>query len=176
MPFKSRKQEKWAFATHQPFAKKWATMTDQSKLKKKYKLVVNNKMKGALGAAQYKDKKPTGKIEINVKNHKGDKAELASTIKHEMMHVKHPKMTEKEVYKRTTKTNISPEEQRKLLAKLHMKSTNYKGGAIKRKFKMGKGTNAPGELISKMNEQKQSTIKNNNQPISKERLAILGLV
>jgi len=35
MPFVSKKQEAWAFATHQPFAKKWADMTDQSSLPKK---------------------------------------------------------------------------------------------------------------------------------------------
>jgi hypothetical protein len=32
MPFVSRKQEAWAFATRQPFAKQWAAMTDQSSL------------------------------------------------------------------------------------------------------------------------------------------------
>ena len=32
MPFKSKKQEKWAFATHQKFAKKWANKTNYSKL------------------------------------------------------------------------------------------------------------------------------------------------
>ena len=37
MPFKSRQQEKWAFATHQPFAKKWADMTNQKALPKKVK-------------------------------------------------------------------------------------------------------------------------------------------
>lgn len=35
MPFKSKKQEAWAFATHQPFAKKWAAMTNQKTLPKK---------------------------------------------------------------------------------------------------------------------------------------------
>lgn len=34
MPFKSLKQEKWAFATHQPFAKEWADKTDQKSLRK----------------------------------------------------------------------------------------------------------------------------------------------
>lgn len=34
MPFRSKAQEKWAFATHQPFAKKWAKMT-KGKLPKK---------------------------------------------------------------------------------------------------------------------------------------------
>ena len=32
MPFVSRSQERWAFATQQPFAKEWAAMTDQKKL------------------------------------------------------------------------------------------------------------------------------------------------
>ena len=34
MPFKSQKQEHWAFATKQPFAKKWAGMTNQKTLPK----------------------------------------------------------------------------------------------------------------------------------------------
>ncbi len=37
MPFKSRQQEKWAFSTGQPFAKKWAAMTNQAKLPEKKK-------------------------------------------------------------------------------------------------------------------------------------------
>ena len=32
MPFVSKAQQKWAFATKQPFAKEWAAMTDESKL------------------------------------------------------------------------------------------------------------------------------------------------
>ena len=32
MPFVSRQQERWAFATKQPFAKQWAAMTDQKQL------------------------------------------------------------------------------------------------------------------------------------------------
>lgn len=32
MPYKSQAQEKWAFSTKQPFAKKWAKMTDQKSL------------------------------------------------------------------------------------------------------------------------------------------------
>lgn len=144
--------------------------------KKKLKIVKNNKLKGALGAATFKKGNiPTGKIEINVKKHKGDLKELASTIKHEMLHVKHPKMTEKEVYKKSKKTAISPMEQSKLLAKLKMKSLNYKGGAIKRKFKMGNGKTKTGAFITKMNESKRSNI-NSNKPISKKRVAIMGLV
>lgn len=35
IPFKSKAQEKWAFATKQPFAKKWAGITTQSDLPQK---------------------------------------------------------------------------------------------------------------------------------------------
>jgi hypothetical protein len=56
MPFVSKKQEAWAFATKQPFAKKWADMTDQSSLPKK---VDDNDGDEA--------KKPTKKIRIRVK-------------------------------------------------------------------------------------------------------------
>lgn len=35
MPFKSKSQERWAFATKQPFAKEWAGKTDQKKLPEK---------------------------------------------------------------------------------------------------------------------------------------------
>lgn len=35
MPFKSKQQSKWAFATDQPFAKEWAKKTDYSKIPKK---------------------------------------------------------------------------------------------------------------------------------------------
>lgn len=31
MPFKSEQQMKWAFATHQPFAKEWAAKTKNTK-------------------------------------------------------------------------------------------------------------------------------------------------
>lgn len=144
---------------------------------KKIKLKINNKLKGALGSSDFKKGNiPTGKIEINVKRHKGDKAELASTIKHEMYHVKHPKATEKETYKATAKTKISPEEQSQLLAKIRMKSLNYKGGAIKRKFKMGNTPTKAGDMIARMNESKSSNIKRSNSQISKKRLAILGLI
>ena len=37
MPFKSRAQEKWAFATKQKFAKKWADMSEGKKLPKRVK-------------------------------------------------------------------------------------------------------------------------------------------
>lgn len=32
MPFKSKAQQRWAFATRQPFAKDWARMTDEKAL------------------------------------------------------------------------------------------------------------------------------------------------
>jgi hypothetical protein len=35
MPFKSKQQERWAFATHQAFAKDWARQTDYKSLPKK---------------------------------------------------------------------------------------------------------------------------------------------
>ena len=111
--------------------------------KKKAKIVINNHLKGDFGAMNPK----TNKVEINIKAHKGDKAELASTIKHELMHVKHPKMTEKTVYKKTAKTKIPEGEQHKLLAKLRHKKLNYKMGAMKRKYKLGRGSQEPGTFI-----------------------------
>ncbi len=112
--------------------------------KKKIKLKVDNKMRGALGMMDPK----TNKVRINVKAHKGDKRELASTIKHEMMHVTHPKMTERQVYKKTAKTKIKPQEQSALLTKLHRKSVNYKVGGLKRKYKLGRGDQKPGTFIN----------------------------
>lgn len=111
----------------------------------------------------------TNKVEINVRAHrrkgKVDKAELASTIKHELMHVKHPKMTEKQVYKRTAKTKIPYAEQQKLLSKLRNKKINYKLGATKRKLGIKRGEKTePGALISK------------SKTLSKKRMAIMGLV
>jgi hypothetical protein len=43
MPFKSRAQEKWAFSTHQPWAQKWADMTEGKKLPKKVKKTTRKK-------------------------------------------------------------------------------------------------------------------------------------
>ena len=62
----------------------------------------------------------TGIIKVNVKKHKGDKQELANTIKHELMHNRHPKMKEKTVYKKL-KGQIHSKEASKLLKKLHTK-------------------------------------------------------
>ncbi len=179
MPFVSKKQAKWMFANKPQMAKEWASKTPSIKAlpnKKKIKISVNNKMKGSLGSSEFKKGNiPTGKIQINIKAHKKDKKELASTIKHELLHVKHPKMTEKEVYKKSKKTAITPQEQSKLLAKINMKNINQKMGGIKRKFKMGDGETKPGDMINKMNESK-SAINSDKSSISKTRLSILGLV
>lgn len=184
MPFTKVGTNTYKSPSGRTFTKKQVKMyyaTNGFQKKKKIKLTVNNKLKGALGSSGFKGKgkptklKPTGKIEINVKAHKGDKAELASTIKHEMLHVKHPTWTEKKVYKSSQKTKISPMEQSKLISKLRMKSLNYKSGAMKRKFKMGNGKTEAGAFITKMNESKRSIIKS-NKPVSKKRIAIMGLV
>jgi hypothetical protein len=133
-------------------------------MRKKLRLKINNKMRGILGRTDT----DTNRIEINVKKHKGDRAELASTIKHELMHQKHPHMTEKKVYKKTAKTKIPYGEQQRLLAKLRHKTSNYKKGALKRKFKMKKSEKvSAGSFINKANEKKLSR---------KERVSIMGLV
>lgn len=138
-------------------------------MQKKAKIKINNKMR-AYGQTDTN----TGVIEINRKKHKGDKKQLADTIKHEMYHVKHPKATEKQTYKNTGKLeNMSKAEQDKLIAKLRMKKINHQTGAIKRKLKL-KGTLKTGDMITKMNEER--SITNNNKPISKTRLSIMGLV
>ncbi len=75
-------------------------------------LKVDNKMRW-LGETDEK-----GNIKINKKKHKGDKKELASTVKHELLHRKHPKMLEKTVYKRSRKTKLKSSEISKLLKKI----------------------------------------------------------
>ena len=86
----------------------------------RYRLVIKNKLKDKDGTLMGDADVETGVIRINKnhRKHKKDKAELASTIKHEILHIKHPKMTEKEVYKRSAKTKLSSSEKRALLAKL----------------------------------------------------------
>ena len=144
--------------------------------KKKFKIVVNNKLRGDFGAMNPR----TNKVEVNLRAHKKNgkiyKAELASTIRHELLHVKHPKMTEKEVYKRSAKTKLSPSEQSHYLAKLRNKTLNYKVGAAKRKLKLN-GELKPGELISNMNSQKaaQHKAKSDNSISREERVAIMGI-
>lgn len=127
----------------------------------KAKITVNNRLKGTLGDMDPK----TNRIRINVRAHKGDRAELASTIKHELMHVRRPKLTEKQVYKRTAKTRISPAEQSRLIAKLRHKRLNYKIGAVKRKLKINRSDKMePGSLISRAT------------PLTKRQVALRGLI
>jgi len=152
MPYKSAKQRTYLHIHEPALAKKW-----DKEIGGKIKMKVNNKMRGALGRMDPK----TNKIEINVKAHGKDKANLASTIKHELLHVKHPKMTEREVYKKSAKTKIDPYEQSKLLSKLRNKSIENKVTEFKKGFKM-KGEVQAGDLITKMNEEK--------------RLGVMGLV
>ncbi len=136
--------------------------------KLKAKISVNNKMK-PYGTTDTS----SGKVQINVKKHAGSRRQLADTIKHELIHVKHPKMHEKTVYK-LTKPELSKKEEDKLIAKLREKKMNYQTGALKRTLKMKADEKLePGSLISKMNEMKGI---NRTKQISKERLSILGLI
>ena len=79
---------------------------------KKYKKVVDNKMKGAYGETDFEKKQ----IRINKKRHAKGKphdkrtkknrdgsASIIDTIVHEEMHAKHPKMKERTVRKLTPK-------------------------------------------------------------------------
>lgn len=139
--------------------------------KPKMKIRVNNRMR-ALGRMEPE----TNLIEINRKAHNGDKAELASSVAHEIMHVKHPKMTEKQVYKKTAKTKIPPAEQRELLKKLHRRTLNGRVGGLKRKFKMKKEDKVePGTFINKVNSQK-AKIAEELPRIPAERTAIMGAI
>ncbi len=134
-------------------------------MKKKAKIIFDKKKKSQFFGETFFDKgnKPTGKIKVylhkHVKKGKLDKAELASTIKHELMHFNNPKMTEKEIYKKTAKTKIPMSEQAKLLKKLKM-TPDFK----------------PGDLISKVNESKDSIRNQSNETVSKTRLSIMGLI
>ncbi len=163
MPFVKTGNNTYKSPSGRTFTKKQVKMyyATDGFTKKKAKLVVNNKMKGALGASEFKKGNvPTGKIEINVKAHKGDRAELASTIKHELMHVKKPNATEKEVYKATAKTKISPKEQTSLIAKLRHKKSDK-----------------PGDLYNRFQTKKKLIPNNDNQSIPKiDRVAIMGMV
>lgn len=138
--------------------------------RKRYKIKVDNKIRS------YGWMNPnTDEIRINVESHKGDMAELASTIKHEMMHVTHPKMTEKEVNKRTAKTKIPEVEQYKLISKLRTKARNYKVGALKRKYKLGQSDTKPGEFINRINTQKSEQTEELPKNTF-ERTAIMGMI
>ncbi len=108
--------------------------------------IVKKKLNGqALGFTHFKkfDGKLKGRanpyrVEIDVKAHKGDMAELASTVKHELLHVKHPTMTEKQVYKKSAKTKIPIKEQKQMLALLDNKKQYKVGGLIEKMNKSKK--------------------------------------
>ena len=55
-----------------------------------------------------------------------------------------------------------------------MKKLNYKVGALKRKFKMGKGDFTPGTLISK--NRNQPRLLNTNSLMTAKKLAVKGLI
>lgn len=178
MPFVSKQQQKWGNSKAgikalggKARVAEWNASTKGHTLPRKVKktkrgavVSVDNKLKGSYGQTIIqKGEKPI--IKINVKKHKGDKAELADTIKHELMHAKHPKMLEKTVYKKMKKT-ISSSEQASLLAKLRTKGLNYKIGAIKRKLKITRHEKIePGDMISRA--------RSISRP---ERVAIMGAV
>jgi len=132
--------------------------------KRKARVSVDNRLKGSYGETIIRKGKPPI-IKINVAKHKGDRAELADTIKHEMYHAKHPNATEKETYKAMPK-QIGPAEQAKLIAKIRMKKIHYKKGAVKRKLKISRHEKLePGDLITRAKAMSPS-----------ERTAIMGAV
>lgn len=166
MPFVKTGNDMYRSPSGRKFTKKQVKAyyaTNGFTKKKRVPIVtVNKKRKKGFFGETISDKN-TGlpqKIKINIKDHykkgKLDKSELASTVKHELMHVKHPKMTEKQVYKKTAKTKIPLHEQSKLLAKLRRKKLNYKVGSLKRKLKMKRSDKIePGTLINRARAFKQ---------------------
>jgi len=73
------------------------------KKSKKWKYLVDNKLKGAYGETDFEKKT----VRVNKKRHKGKlskgfskkEGSLINTMVHEDLHVKHPKMAEKKVRK-----------------------------------------------------------------------------
>jgi len=139
--------------------------------KKKKRIVVDNHLKGSFGETEITTGKPTV-IKINVKKHKGDRAELADTIKHELMHAKHPKMHEKTVYKKM-RVPMSQTEQDAMVAKLRHKTLNMKVGAIKRKLKIHHKTQ-PGELIEAAKD--VTTYKQTMPTNETAKVSMMGLI
>lgn len=130
--------------------------------KRKIRISVNNSLK-EFGNEE------GGKIQINVKKHKGDKAELSDTIHHEILHAKHPQASEKAIQKKTKidMSKMTYSEKEKLASKVRMKKINYKIGSIKRKLKVSRQDKVePGDMINKYSQTKPS----------RERIAIDGLV
>lgn len=118
-----------------------------------------------------------GKIQVNIRKHKGNIGELADTVKHELYHAKHPKASEKKTYAITRKAmkEMSYVEKQKLAAKVRNKKTHYAQGALKRKFKMGNHKVEPGEFIKKFNETRRQK-RSSSKSISLRRISIDGLV
>ena len=174
MPYVSQAQRRFMHARHPKIAARWDKEYPNQKglpqRKSKAKISVNNKLKGSLGEINLNRKGEVEgkklKIQINVKAHKGDKKELASTIKHELLHAKHPKMTEREVYRRSAKTKIAPQERHQLLSKLRNANITKKVNSLKSKMKMDPGTKVePGDLFNRAKELSEET-----------RVGISGLV
>lgn len=183
-PLVSQAQRAWMHANKPAMAARWEKETPKGaklprhvKGKKKYKIVVKNGMKDKSGVILGQMDPNTKKIKINVKAraHK-DKRELASTIKHELMHVKHPKMTEKEVYKKTAKTKISESEQRDLLKKLHRATITGREGALRKKYKIAPGKVEPGAIFNKAKEMSRNEAQQSDGVPVVKRVAISGLV
>jgi len=135
----------------------------------KRKIVVDNHIK-AFGEEE------GGTIKVNVRKHKGDVKELADTVYHETFHAKHPQATEKTTYKKTkvAMKEMSLSGKRALADKVKRKTMHYKAGAIKRKYKMGRGNVEPGAMYKKY---KETTAKKSSSPKkSVRKISIMGLV
>jgi hypothetical protein len=90
--------------------KKSSNEKNREKFYKGYKVMTDNHI-GAFGETDTKKKV----VKINLKKNRKSKrkGELSDTIAHEFIHVRHPRLSEKQTYKRTAK--ISQKEKSKLL-------------------------------------------------------------
>ncbi|MCJ7804933.1 hypothetical protein MUP35_04365 [Patescibacteria group bacterium] len=141
MPFKSKAQQKWMFVHHPKMAERWAKHTKNikalpEKVKKRdelvdWKFTVDNKMKDGVGETDYNKKL----VRVNkVKAKKRGSGEVLKTIKHEVDHIKHPKMHEKTVYKREKDTLKLPKKTKAKLYRLFNQKKFDK--QIKKTFKL----------------------------------------
>lgn len=123
----------------------------------------------------YEDK--TGVLEINRKKHKGNLAEEADSLKHELYHRAHPKATEKTTYQKThtAMKEMTYNEKVALANKVRAKNSHYVQGAVKRKLGISKHEKMqPGSLIQKMNELK--VVKRNQPKASNFKLGVEVLI
>ena len=168
-PFVSQAQRRYLYATHPSVAAEFASKTPKgAKLPEHVKVKKSRKKKGIFVNNKLREfgNEENGRIEINIRKHKGDKAELADTLKHELLHRRHEKAHEKTIYKKTrlAMDKMSYAEKEAMVKKIRMKKLNYKSGAIKRKLKINRHDKvAPGDMIKKAN-------------LSKRNLAIRGMV